>query len=65
MKLVASKKKAAEPVASIVVHDCEDAPDSRSREQRIATAAYYKAQSRGFLPGHELEDWLSAERECA
>jgi hypothetical protein len=34
-----------------------------SREASIATAAYYRAERRGFLPGYELEDWLAAERE--
>src|ERR1700722_1761614 len=34
-----------------------------SREALIATAAYYRAQKRGFRPGHDLEDWLAAERE--
>ncbi|MCP5245833.1 MAG: DUF2934 domain-containing protein [Burkholderiales bacterium] len=29
----------------------------------IAVAAYYKAQARGFTPGHELDDWLTAEKE--
>ena len=33
------------------------------RKQRIATLAYERAESRGFAPGHELEDWLAAERE--
>ena len=28
----------------------------------IATAAYFLAQERGFTPGHELDDWLEAER---
>jgi hypothetical protein len=36
---------------------------SSSREALIATAAYYRAANRGFLPGYELEDWLAAERE--
>jgi hypothetical protein len=36
---------------------------SSSREALIATAAYYRAESRGFLPGFETEDWLAAERE--
>lgn len=31
----------------------------------IAECAYFKAQKRGFAPGHELEDWLAAEREVA
>jgi hypothetical protein len=30
---------------------------------KIAELAYYKAESRGFEPGHELEDWLAAEQE--
>jgi hypothetical protein len=34
-----------------------------SREALIATAAYYRAERRGFQPGHETEDWLAAERE--
>ncbi|MGR8952584.1 MAG: DUF2934 domain-containing protein [Gammaproteobacteria bacterium] len=29
----------------------------------IAEAAYYRAQKRGFTPGHEDEDWLEAEKE--
>jgi len=29
----------------------------------IAENAYYRAQSRGFMPGYEVEDWLAAERE--
>lgn len=33
------------------------------RQQRIATAAYYRATQRGFAPGYELEDWLAAEQE--
>ena len=33
------------------------------RDARIAEVAYYKAEGRGFEPGHELEDWLEAEQE--
>jgi hypothetical protein len=36
---------------------------SDNREQRIAEAAYWRAERRGFEPGHELDDWLEAERE--
>ena len=31
--------------------------------KNISIAAYYKAEERGFDPGHEMEDWLEAERE--
>lgn len=37
--------------------------DAGTREQRIAVSAYLRAAQRGFAPGHELEDWLAAERE--
>ena len=33
----------------------------QSSHQLIAEAAYYRAERRGFNPGHELEDWLAAE----
>jgi DUF2934 family protein len=36
---------------------------SPPREAEIATAAYYRAEHRGFAPGNELADWLAAERE--
>jgi hypothetical protein len=29
----------------------------------IREAAYFKAEKRGFAPGHELDDWLEAEEE--
>ena len=35
----------------------------QDRTVRIAEAAYFRAQQRGFAPGFELEDWLGAERE--
>jgi hypothetical protein len=31
----------------------------------VAERAYFKAEGRGFAPGHELDDWLAAEREIA
>lgn len=29
----------------------------------VAERAFIKAEKRGFTPGHELDDWLEAERE--
>lgn len=48
----------------------ESAPESfteftQDRFLRTAECAYYKAQARGFEPGHELEDWLEAEAELS
>lgn len=31
------------------------------RHHRIEVAAYFLAERRGFAPGHELDDWLTAE----
>jgi hypothetical protein len=33
------------------------------RQARIAEAAYYRAERRGFRGGCPIEDWLAAERE--
>jgi len=33
------------------------------RESMIRLYAYYLAENRGFAPGHEIEDWLTAERQ--
>jgi DUF2934 family protein len=37
--------------------------DPRKRAALIAEAAYFRAEKRGFAPGHEKEDWLAAESE--
>ena len=29
----------------------------------VSEAAYYRAKQRGFVPGHELDDWIQAEAE--
>ena len=39
------------------------APVSPEVAERISKRAYEIARKRGFTPGHELEDWLQAERE--
>jgi len=33
------------------------------RQEMIAIAAYYRAESRGFNYGDEMQDWLEAEVE--
>jgi hypothetical protein len=32
-------------------------------DDRVAEAAYFLAQRRGFEPGRELEDWVAAEAQ--
>ena len=41
-----------------------NADDASERRQKIAEAAYYRAERRGFAPGHEELDWMmEAERD--
>lgn len=66
-------KKTAAPAAQATSPDTEvtatqlerrEIPSfSESREARIAEAAYWRAERRGFSGGQELDDWLAAERE--
>jgi|PlaIllAssembly_1097288.scaffolds.fasta_scaffold175888_2 hypothetical protein len=37
--------------------------DPEKRRQEIAEIAFALGKRRGLAPGHELDDWLSAERE--
>lgn len=46
-----SRAKAAKPV------ELPADPSAKIRQQ-----AYFNAERRGFAPGHDLEDWLEAER---
>lgn len=39
------------------------AANGEDRHNMIATAAYYRAERRGFNGGDETEDWLAAEAE--
>jgi hypothetical protein len=38
-------------------------PPESDLQRWIAEAAYYRAESRGFEPGGEMQDWLAAEAE--
>ncbi len=51
-------EKHASPAFSSLSH-----VDAEIRNRRIAEAAYYRAEARGFVDGYELEDWLEAEAE--
>lgn len=52
----------AEIVRMAVVEAASRAED---RREMISTAAYFRAEKRGFEPGHELEDWYAAENDIA
>lgn len=53
------------PVGKPAVHEdhLHSFIDPEGRWSMVAEAAYYRSESRGFEPGHEVEDWLAAELE--
>lgn len=40
-----------------------DEAEKVKQQKMINEAAFYKAQKRDFASGHEMEDWLEAEKE--
>ena len=45
------------------LYDYSGGIDLDEFREMVATAAYYRAEKRGFEPGHEMDDWLEAEQE--
>lgn len=60
-------KRKREPDRAEIVRMAAVEATSRAEDRRemIATAAYFRAERRGFEPGHELEDWYAAEHDIA
>jgi hypothetical protein len=54
---------AVNPNAETASQQGPAADDEARRHERIAVAAYYNAERRGFEAGREQEDWLAAEKE--
>jgi hypothetical protein len=58
----ARKRAAPGPVRRRAPETVAAAIDPERRRALIAEAAFWIAASRHFAPGHELADWLEAER---
>jgi hypothetical protein len=56
-----SVKKSRKPNGAEHAH--LNSSEAHDKLLHIAVSAYYKAESRGFEPGHEIQDWLEAEAE--
>ncbi|TAK60756.1 MAG: DUF2934 domain-containing protein [Methylobacter sp.] len=61
-KMTATVKNVQDDVSSDI-KESGDAINFTDHDAKIAELAYYKAESRGFEPGRELDDWLEAEQE--
>jgi hypothetical protein len=55
------RKAATAAIKSVTNFSSFVGPEKRAA--LIAEAAYFRAEKRGFAPGHEAEDWLAAEHE--
>jgi hypothetical protein len=61
VKKRAPRKAATEAIKSTTNFSSFVGPEKRAA--LIAEAAYYRAEKRGFAPGHEAADWQAAEHE--
>jgi hypothetical protein len=61
LKSVAKPEPPLRPAPADRGSDPESVWDDEYRWDWIAENAYYRAERRGFEPGHEVEDWLAAE----
>lgn len=57
-----SRKESKNPIPVIGI-ESKQAPNADDKVSSIAVSAYYKAEARGYAPGHEIQDWLEAEAE--
>jgi hypothetical protein len=48
---------------NVVKESDKEVMDKEKLQKMIAERAYCKAEKRGFVSGHEIEDWLEAESE--
>ncbi len=60
---VAAEKKTAAPRTASKPKAAKKNVTPEQRYLMICDAAYFKAESRGFSPEHEVQDWLDAEAE--
>ena len=58
---ITRKSKSANQAGAVISKAVEKLREDR--QQMIATAAYYRAEKRGFNSSDEIQDWLEAEAE--
>lgn len=65
-KVTTQKKAAEQKTATVKTGPRKQQKINVTAEERyrmIADAAYYKAERRGFVGGHPVNDWIEAEVE--
>ncbi|MET0065166.1 MAG: DUF2934 domain-containing protein [Candidatus Thiodiazotropha sp.] len=61
-KKVTSKKTVAKKRVSKKAATPKTTVSPRERYEMIATMAFYRAESRNFEPGYDVDDWLECEK---
>jgi hypothetical protein len=46
-----------------LLRDYSGGIDLDEYREMVAVNAYYRAEKRGFKPGHEMDDWFEAEKD--
>lgn len=59
-----SRRRFSKPPVGALPADAEGCA-ADDYQVKVALAAYFIAERRGFEPGHELDDWLAAEAEIS
>ena len=60
---IRKRPRAAPPPINAIVTRSSAYIEPEARDAMIAEAAYFRSAHRGFEPGHEVDDWLTAESE--
>ncbi len=61
----ANRKPANPPPLASEPDELAQETPGQDRQAMIEEAAFFIAESRGFAPGQEFDDWLAAERMVA
>lgn len=57
------EERSNQPLHESLNDECHAFEMYERRNAKVRETAYFRAQTRGFEPGHELEDWLAAEHD--
>ena len=65
MQVKRGPKEKSTDLIPFIDNDSKQTLNGIDRASEIALSAYYKSETRGYEPGHELQDWLEAEAEVS
>jgi hypothetical protein len=63
VELLTAATKKTKTHIPVIGMESQPVSNDDDKYSRIAERAYFKAEARGYEPGHEIQDWLDAEAE--